>query len=110
MTSIPFTQYLMPDGRTTIIHIVDPKEIDPTTWSNCCASAQKIIDAGYRFEIEMLSDYSTISMTVTGYDPQIDEDNDIAHRLCANGPDVSFEVVALVDSAFRTLQEWSIIT
>jgi hypothetical protein len=54
--------------------------------------AQEILVAGYQFECEMLPDYKTVSFSITGYDPIIDETCDIVTRLCRNGSDVCREV------------------
>ena len=72
--SIPFTQYLMPDGRAKDETIDRPAEIE--------IMAHKIIKAGYRFEIEMLSDFKTISMECIH--PKTERV--LAGELCHNGP------------------------
>lgn len=81
---IPFTQYLMPNGRKTRVFIA----LDPETE----AKAERILEAGYEFEIEMLSDHVTISMTI--YDPELDQD--IAAEICENGPQVPISVKKLI--------------
>lgn len=81
---IPFTQYLMPNGRRDSVWIERPAAIE--------AKAQAIIAAGFRFECEMLSDYGTISLTIA--DPEADED--VAIEVCANGPEVPTAVDRLV--------------
>lgn len=64
----------MPDGRLQKVTIKRPVEIEE--------KAQVIISAGYSFEIEMLSDYSTISMEVC--DPVTEEV--LSGAICHNGP------------------------
>lgn len=83
--AIPFTQFLMPDGRRQEI----TWETDDTA---LLAKAERILAAGLKFEIEMLSDYSTISATIS--DPIKGED--VFHKMCANGPAVTEMVPALI--------------
>lgn len=84
---IPFTQYLRPDGRRKSVEIIRSQPI--------MDKAEQIIAAGYSFEIEELSN-GMISMTISGYDPHIDEDGDVAHEICANGPDVPAKVDKMI--------------
>ncbi len=90
---IPFTQYLMPDGRKHQITIEVPDNIGKL--------AHELIARGYRFEIEMLSDRHTISMTV--FDPE--EEVDIAIELAENGPAVPVAVHKLVKNAHAKVFE-----
>lgn len=83
---IPFTQFLMPDGRRSAVHIERPAPIEE--------KAQAIIAAGYRFECEMLTDFLTISLTIA--DPEHGED--LAIQLCANGPAVPAAVDRLIET------------
>jgi hypothetical protein len=82
--AIPFTQYLLPDGRKRQVKIDVPEAQE---------KADEIIRAGLRFECEMLSDYITVSFTITGFDPAAGEEMDLAAKLCSNGPHVP-EVIA----------------
>ena len=93
-TPIPFTQYMMPDGRRVPVTIERPAEV--------AALAQQFIDAGGRFECEMLST-GEISLTAVG---EIDgEEQDIAIELCGNGPDVPLAVDRLVRAALTAGQQ-----
>lgn len=83
MGQIAFTQYMMPDGRPHTVHIDRPDEI--------AAKAEAIIAQGLRFECEMLSDYSTISLTIT--DP---ENGDVDIEVVPNGPDIPLAVDRLI--------------
>jgi|SRR6478609_8136340 len=74
MHKIPFTQFLRPNGRRELIHM-------PTSDDELFAKANKIIEAGYEFQAEVLSDDITCSFTITH-----PEDGDVAIKLCANGP------------------------
>jgi len=77
--AIPFTQYLLPDGRTRLMYIERSPDI--------AAKAQEIIDAGFCFECELLPgpgtfDEATVSLTITG------EYRDHIIHLVENGPKV----------------------
>ena len=84
---VPFTQYLRPDGRK----VDEAIEMDGAT----CTKAQLIIDAGYRFEAEVLMN-GVCSFTIVGYDPRIEEESDVAIKLCPNGPKVPEAVKDLI--------------
>lgn len=88
--TIQFTQFLMPDGRQQDVEITRPAEIE--------GLASELRDAGNRFEIEMLSDYKTISMTIE----DDDEDGEIILRgmeVVENGPDVPIAVDKMIKEA-----------
>jgi len=91
MTEIPFTQYLMPDGRRDVVRIDRPADI--------AEMAKSIFEAGYSLGCEMLSDYRTISLTVE------DDDGDFDIEICPNGPDVPLAVDRLITRAFGNLSE-----
>lgn len=84
---IPFTQYLLPDGRKTSVFI----EREPSV----VARAMELVERGYRFECEVLGDYSTVSLSVV--DP--DDEGDIAIEVVKNGPAVPPAVDRLVAKA-----------
>lgn len=108
--AINFTQHLMPDGRLNEIFIDRPQEVDPITWSATYVTAEKIRNAGYSFHAEMLSDYSTVSLTCVGHDHNIDEENDIAIILASNGPSIPHKVVELINKAAEKLASWGYLT
>lgn len=83
--AIPFTQYLMPNGRIRPITINRPPEVEKL--------AQQVIDSGGVFEAEMLST-GEISLTCL-YDEQ-----DIAIEVCVNGPPVEAAVDQMIKDAF----------
>lgn len=89
--SIPFTQFLMPDGRRTSVEIDRPEEVE--------SIAQRLILFGCRFEIEMLRT-GEISMTV-----ERGEDETLAIEVCPNGPDVPVCVDRLVITAEKAWAE-----
>lgn len=86
---IPFTQYLMPGGRTVPVLIDMP--------ADCASAALALLRRGYRFECEMLGDFRTLSLTCV--DPA--DTGDIAIELASNGPEVPEAVKRLVASAWQ---------
>ena len=89
--SIPFTQFLMPNGRRQEITVDRPAEVEKM--------AEAVIASGLRFEAEMLSDYQTVSLTAG--DPA--EGIDHFMELAPNGPKVLDAVDKLVRAAFDSL-------
>jgi len=71
MASVPFTQFLRPDGHKKHLVIDRPDHI--------AKAADKIRQHGFRFEIEQLST-GEIHMTIT------DDCDDYIERLCRNEP------------------------
>lgn len=84
---IPFTQFLMPDGR------IDFQWIDGLP-EPIVEKAKAIVAAGYVFEIEMLRDYKTVRMTIS------DDLQDYDQHTVENGPEVP-ETVAWMIENFR---------
>ena len=82
VNEVEFTQYLMPDGRQNIVWIKRSKKV--------IAKAKEIINAGFRFECEMLSDYNRISLTIC------DQEEDFATEIVLNGPGVPDAVDRLI--------------
>jgi hypothetical protein len=87
ISGIPFTQFLMPDGRRTPVWIDRPKEIEDL--------ARDLIEAGAHFDIEMLRTRD-ISMTV---EMDVLDDPVLASEICSNGPDVPVCVDRIVRKA-----------
>lgn len=83
--SIPFTQYLRPDGRKRQVEI----DMEPETET----LARKFIDAGGWFEVEELST-GHASLTACAY--VNDEPQDIDIEVVPNGPAVPDAVDRLV--------------
>lgn len=82
MADIPFTQYLMPNGRQSPVTIDRPQDI--------ATKAFAIIERGYRFECEMLSDYCTVSLTIAN------DDDDHEIEVVPNGPEVPIAIDRMV--------------
>ena len=88
---VVFTQYLRPDGRQKKVWITRSAEI--------VALANRLIGAGYHFDIEELRDH-TVSMTCEPNTTTDDEDDaPIAIELVPNGPDVLEAVDRLIRAA-----------
>ena len=91
---IPFTQYLLPNGRTRTVN-----------WE--CTSheqeikAQSLLDAGAKFECEMLQT-GQVSLTCELKD-NTGEMQTLAHEICANDPEVVKAVAHLVESAHEKM-------
>ena len=83
---IPFTQYMRPDGRRVEISIERPEEI--------CKKAEAIINAGYCFEIEVLTT-GLVSMTIS--DDEADHDMEIVD----NGPGVPVAVDRMINRFYE---------
>lgn len=83
---IPFTQFLMPDGRKRDEAISRPAHIE--------AMAKELLNRGCNFEIEMLST-GEISLEV------MRGEESLAHELCSNGPAVPIAADSIVTQAFR---------
>jgi hypothetical protein len=87
---IPFTQYLRPNGRRTEVRIERPKDV--------YEKAMNIIDAGYRFEAEVLTT-GDISLTITG------KDDDCACEVVLNGPEVPLAVDRMINRFARRMND-----
>ena len=95
--SIPFTQFLMPDGRAR-----------PVLFNGCTreteAKAKFLIEHGYCFEIEMLSDFATVSAEVVHrfkHPDLADEDPEvIAGTITRNGPASTTGINEMVTQAY----------
>jgi hypothetical protein len=80
-SKIPFIQYLRPDGHPRDIWIERPEEV--------VAKANRILQAGFRFEAEVLSN-EMVNLTISA------TDGDYAGELCENGPGVAEAVDRLI--------------
>lgn len=87
--SIPFTQYLRPDGRQRPVFHQTTLETE--------AKAKALIGRGAHFDIEELIN-GTISMTCEIED-EGGETVILAAETCANGPEVVAATIRLVDRA-----------
>jgi hypothetical protein len=89
MSAIPFTQFMMPNGRQVPVTIDRPREI--------ADRAAFLISQGCRFEIEMLRT-GEISMAVEH------GDDTWAIEIVPNGPEVLPAVDRIVVDAYMVLQ------
>lgn len=92
--SIPFTQFLRPNGKRRHVSIDRPADVE--------AKAQALIDAGCRFEIEELT---TGHVNIECCGPVLGEDGTISGELCHNGPEVLEAVDRIVNAACERLVE-----
>lgn len=81
MATVPFVQYLRPDGRRSAVAIDRPDSI--------AKAADMIRSHGFRFECEQLTT-GEVSFTIS------DDDDDYAFELSGNGPDVPGAVDRLI--------------
>lgn len=82
---IPFTQYLLPDGRKRQVGVERPPDIE--------ALAERFIASGGWFEAEILT---TGEVSLTACDTIDDEPQDIDIELAPNGPEVPEAVDRLI--------------
>jgi len=90
---IPFTQFLMPDGRQRPMIIDRPDDVGE--------KAKQLLESGCRLEIEMLQT-GQISMTVER-DQSDGEIDLLAQEICSNGPSVPIAVDKLINEAATPL-------
>lgn len=83
--AIPFTQYLLPNGEKRDERIERPADIE--------ALARQFIEAGGRYECEMLT---TGEVSLTAVYAVDDEPEDVEIEICPNGPDVPLRIDDLV--------------
>jgi len=86
---IPFTQFLMPDGRQRPMIIDRPDDIGE--------KAKQLLESGCRLEIEMLQT-GEISMTVER-DRSDGEIDLLAQEICSNGPALPIAIDKLISEA-----------
>lgn len=89
---IPFTQFMLPDGRQkdTSFPANDP--------STAKMASEILMTKRYRFECEILT---TGAVSVTCADRQ--EEEDIAIEICRNGPEVVKAVSKMVKDAYAII-------
>lgn len=92
---IPFTQFKRPDGRKVPVTIERPPEVE--------ALAKSIMQAGCRFEIEVLMT-GQISMEIVRDVPDPDIYDSIAREICSNGPAVDTAVDKMIRDAAALLE------
>ena len=91
MAGIPFTQYLLPDGRRRqIVYPVEDAELR--------AAADKLLRSGLHFDAEILRT-GDVSLTAE------DGDGVVAIEIVPNGPEVPAAVMRLLASALAEYQK-----
>lgn len=83
---IPFTQFMLPNGRRESTSIARPAAIADV--------AQRLIDSGHEFHVEMLT---TGEISITCFN--VADEVDIAIEVCPNGPEVPLAVDLVVATA-----------
>jgi len=89
---IPFTQYLLPNGRRRDEAIERPPEIE--------ALAQQFIASGGRYECEILTT-GHVSLTAVKTIDENEGPQDVEIIICANGPGIKEKVDELVKRSIR---------
>lgn len=92
--TVSFTQYLLPNGRKSPVEISLSEPVEKM--------AHELIERGHRFECEMLSDYSTVSFTISAIDP---DEPDVAITLCKNGPTVPGKIEEMITKFYKGMGE-----
>lgn len=92
---VPFTQFLMPDGRRKQVFFDCKPEQDSKVMS--------LIEAYVSFEAEVLQT-GEVSLTVEFEMPD-GENETLAHEICPNGPEVETAVEKLINNAHQRFQE-----
>lgn len=90
---ITFTQFMRPRGHEAYVQIDRPEDIGQ--------KARQLNDAGYVFEIEVLTT-GEISMEVVN---SKDTDESLAGEICANGPGVPGYVDRMITNAFDKMNK-----
>jgi len=88
---ISFTQFMRPRGHQITVDIDRPEDI--------ARKARQLNDAGYVFEIEVLTT-GEISMEVV---KSTDNEQVLANEICTNGPQVPICVDRMVNSAYEKI-------
>lgn len=88
--TIPFTQYLRPNGRRAFVEIDRPDKIVDI--------AENLIKAGYCFEVEHLT---TGQASFTIHD--VNNDVDVAIAVVPNGPEVPEAVDQMIEGFYAKL-------
>lgn len=88
--AVPFTQYMRPHGHKMQVYIDLPEEIE--------AMAKEINNAGFRFEVEMLTT-GDVSATIS------DNNGDYEFNIGPNDARVPERMSDLIRSGYRRLDE-----
>lgn len=99
--SIPFTQFLRPNGRRAQVSIQRPAPIEEM--------ALQLTSAGCRFEIEELQTGLVSIEAVAANHDSPDDPHCLALELVVNGPAVPEAVDALIQSAIAQARQLGIV-
>ena len=92
---IPFTQFLLPDGRQRKTSFECPIGLEN--------KVTQLLDAGSSFEVEMLQ-AGLISLTVEFEKPN-GEIETLSHEISSNDLQIDNAVVKLINNAFNSFKE-----
>jgi hypothetical protein len=92
---IPFTQFLLPDGRR--------REVTFDCDSKYDKKVQSILDSGATFECEILG-MGNVSLTVEFENPN-GEHVTLAHELSENSPEIVGKTETLIINAYQKLND-----
>lgn len=81
---IEFTQYVLPDGRRKPVLIDRPDDV--------AQKARRIMDAGHRFECEILTT-GEVSLTIHN----IEDEEDVDIEVVPNGPEVPVAIDRMIE-------------
>ena len=93
---MPWTQHLLPDGRTKPITMLVSNEHDE--------KIQTLLDAGYTFHAEMLRT-GAISLTCENPCDDPEDVEDIAIELVSNGPGMKEAALRVLGTAWAHYEE-----
>lgn len=88
---IPFTQYMLPDGR--------PQSVGVPVPDGKGDMVDAILDAGAYFDAEVLLT-GEVSFTCEIEPEDADEVQVLSHQVCPNGPEVTTAIELLVTGAY----------
>lgn len=100
--TIPFTQFLRPNGRRTSVSIERGQQIEHT--------ASRLIAAGCRFEIEELRDGTVSIEALANNAEDAESPHCLALELVSNGPAVPGTVDKVVTDALKTAQRLGLVS
>ncbi len=92
--SIPFTQYLLPNGETRYTSVDMPKEVED--------KAFQIISKGGHFSVEILMT-GMISITCEKWSNIEQEEETLSIEICENGPGIDRAVENVINRAYDKL-------
>jgi hypothetical protein len=108
MSTIEFTQHILPDGRTKPIYFDGSNMLSEPVWVECVEKYDQLTELGFTFHAEILRDGHTVSLTAV--DP--DDEGDCVNILSQNDDRMASKVLETVREAFTFACDtgWIVIT